>query len=320
MISSRKISIVIPCKGIDEYLLECIRHCLSLDYEDTEILVLTDHPQQDAFEKVRFFATGPIKPAEKRNMGIKNSTGEIIAFIDSDAYPDNDWLTNAIEYFNDEKVGAVGGPNLTPPHDNFRQHIYGEILYSRLGLGSRATGMFSKNSNHECDELPSCNLLVRKSLFFEKEIGFFNTHILTCEDSLLCRKIGNAGYKIIYAMDSIVYHHRRSSLFSFIKQVWIFGRDRATVIRNYYNRKMLGHFLPSLFVLGLILGAVVSYYDDHARSIYFAVILCYLIVTILECVTKKQAKMIFPVFLGIIIMHIMYGLGFIQGLLLRNRI
>lgn len=45
-----------------------------------------------------------------RNIGVKNAAGDIVAFIDDDAIPmDPNWIKNAIRYFENEKVGIVGG-------------------------------------------------------------------------------------------------------------------------------------------------------------------------------------------------------------------
>ena len=52
----------------------------------------------------KIVSTGSITPAAKRNIGIANSIGEICAFIDSDAYPRRDWVSNATKYFNDPRV------------------------------------------------------------------------------------------------------------------------------------------------------------------------------------------------------------------------
>lgn len=45
-----------------------------------------------------------------RNIGVRDAAGEIIAFIDDDAVPqDKKWIENAVHYFQNEKVGFVGG-------------------------------------------------------------------------------------------------------------------------------------------------------------------------------------------------------------------
>jgi len=88
--------------------------------------------------KLRIIPTGKVKPAIKRNMGMKKAKGNIYASIDSDAYPDQDWLKNGIKYFQNEHIGLVGGPNLTPKNANFAEQIGGEILSEPIASGFAA--------------------------------------------------------------------------------------------------------------------------------------------------------------------------------------
>src|SRR3989344_8577635 len=128
-----KISIIIPCKIIDRYTRECIESCLNLDYDNFEILVLSDEiiKHEKWNKKVEIIKTGEIVPAEKRNLGMKiaeKSGADFYAFIDSDAYPKKDWLKRAREHLKNEKVGIVGGPNLTPPQASFWEKVSGYVL------------------------------------------------------------------------------------------------------------------------------------------------------------------------------------------------
>ena len=107
------VSIIIPCKGVDQYTKESIKGCGQLDYPNFEIILLPDY-STDTIEGVKVIATGPVSPGIKRNLGVKNSNGEFCAFIDNDAYPRGDWLTNALKYLEDQEVGGVGGHGLTP--------------------------------------------------------------------------------------------------------------------------------------------------------------------------------------------------------------
>ena len=60
----KKISIIVPFKRLNGYVLECIRHCRSLLYNDFEIILLPDHPVAlppgyDA-ENIRVVASGDV--------------------------------------------------------------------------------------------------------------------------------------------------------------------------------------------------------------------------------------------------------------------
>src|SRR3990170_319393 len=88
-------SIIIPCKSIDTLTLECINGCKQLEYDNYEMIVLPDYGS-NSIAGVKIIPTGEVSPGKKRNIGFENSSGEFIAFIDSDAHPRKDWLKNAI--------------------------------------------------------------------------------------------------------------------------------------------------------------------------------------------------------------------------------
>ena len=229
-----KISIVIPCKTKNRYFDECLKHCLRLDYNNYDIIVLPDNEILLGHEsrRVSVIPTGPVKPGYKRNIAINNSKADIVAFIDSDAYPRRDWLKNALKYFESEDTGVVGGPNLTPPDNTAFQKASGDIMSSPV-----ATGAFSLRYKHDkarmVNELPSCNLLVRKEMI--KKIGNFDTGLLTAEDAKLCFEIKKFGKKIIYAPEVQVFHHRRPLFMPHARQIWIYGRDKAWLIKECFS-------------------------------------------------------------------------------------
>ena len=52
-----------------------------------------------------------------RNIGLKAATGEIIAFIDDDAFVQEGWLRNLLASYKDISIGAVGGRALNNQPD-----------------------------------------------------------------------------------------------------------------------------------------------------------------------------------------------------------
>ncbi len=94
-----KVSIVIPVKGVNKYLTECIDACLELDYPDFEILVFPDKEERIGRKGVRVIPSGDVPPPLKRDLALKHARGEILAFIDDDAYPRKDWLKKAMVHF-----------------------------------------------------------------------------------------------------------------------------------------------------------------------------------------------------------------------------
>ena len=98
---SPEVSVIVPCRAIDRYTEECVEKCLNNpDYKNVEIIVLPDKKDNPGIKdnRVKIIPTGEKTPGAKRNIGIENSHGNIVAFIDSDAYPEGDWLKNAMGY------------------------------------------------------------------------------------------------------------------------------------------------------------------------------------------------------------------------------
>ena len=85
------VSVIIPCRTTGAELDQCLDALERVDYPHVEILVITDEPTGDVRDSVRYLASGPVGPADKRDQGAGASNGEILAFIDDDAYPDRMW-------------------------------------------------------------------------------------------------------------------------------------------------------------------------------------------------------------------------------------
>jgi cellulose synthase/poly-beta-1,6-N-acetylglucosamine synthase-like glycosyltransferase len=312
------VSIIIPCKEIDDYTIECVNHCKKLEYDNYEIILLPDNNPDNLTQDLKGIAivpTGNSTPGKKRNIGIKYAKGEICAFIDSDARPEKNWLKNALPYFNNPEVAAVGGPGITPPEDSLMQKASGYILSSFIvgGLSSRY-----KNTGDvkESDDIHSCNFIARKSIV--EEIGW-NEKYWPGEDSLMCLEIKKQGKKIVEAPNVIVYHHRRPLFKAHLKQISRFGLHRGFFAKKYpENSLKLTYFLPSLLILFLAFGAIISYFYPTFRAIYFSLLLAYLTLTLVNAYLAKDIKLLFPVWVGTILTHITYGTYFLIGLAKRE--
>jgi cellulose synthase/poly-beta-1,6-N-acetylglucosamine synthase-like glycosyltransferase len=314
IVMNPKVSIIIPCRKFDHYVEECIKHCMQLDYENYEIILLPDDTL-GKIEGVKVIPTGSATPGAKRNIGVANSVGEICAFIDSDARPEKSWLKNAIPYFNNPEVAAVGGPGLTPPEDSLMQKASGYILSSFMvaGLSSRYRRV---DKARESDDIHSCNFIARKSII--EKIGW-NEKYWPGEDTLMCLEIKNLGKKIIDAPNVIVYHHRRPLFMAHLKQISGFGLHRGFFAKKYpKNSLKLTYFLPSLLVLFLVLGGTISYFSSTFRIPFISLLLVYLTLTFANAAFSKDIKLFFPAWIGTILTHLTYGIYFLVGLTKRE--
>src|SRR3990167_2922982 len=109
------ISIVIPNYN-GRHLLEVNLPRVIKNAKGCEIIVVDDASNDDS---VSFLKKNykDIKLIEKKNnsgfsstvnLGVGNAKGELVVLLNSDAYPEKNFLDNLIGYFNDPKVFAVG--------------------------------------------------------------------------------------------------------------------------------------------------------------------------------------------------------------------
>jgi len=311
MPESPLVSIIIPCREMDDFAKECVRHCKHLDYGNREIILLPD----DALEGVngvKIIATGPVTPGAKRNIGIANSDGEICAFIDSDAFPRRDWLSNAVKYFEDPQVAAVGGPGVTPKNDDIMQKASGYVLSSFMvgNLSSR----YKAERSIESDDIHSCNFIARKSVLIAA--GGWNEKYWPGEDTLICLAIKKLGKKLVEASDVVVHHHRRPLFRKHLKQVLRFGLHRGFFAKKFHgNSFKLTYFVPSMLVLSLFAGVFASLINSFLMNVLLLTVAMYLILGLIATsLNVKEAKLVLPVWLGIIATHVVYGVSFLVGL------
>ena len=306
------VSIIIPCKIIDDYTRECIKHCKQLNYDCYEIILLPDD-SQETIDDVEIIVTGSVSPGRKRNIGVENSRGKLCAFIDSDAYPRNDWLINAVKYLVNPEVGGVGGPGLTPEEDGLVQKAGGYVLSSFM-VGNLSSRYKAKQS-FESDDIHSCNFIARKSVV--EEAGGWNEQYWPGEDTLMCLAIKKLGKKLIESADVVVYHHRRSLFRPHLKQVSRFGEHRGFFAKKFpANSLKPTYFFPSLLVLSLSVGVMLSFLFSFLAYIVALGVIAYLVLSLVAAALQvKKARLVFLVWMGIIVTHIVYGMSFLSGLI-----
>ena len=315
-----KFSIIIPVKAINDYIRTAMPHYKAMEYQDYEILIFPDEPTDETFpemgDKVRIIPSGKTGPAEKRDMALEYATGDIIAFIDDDAYPSAKWLTKAAEYLQNSEYGAVGGPAVTAPEDDIWQQASGKTYESKMCSGGD-TYRYLPEKQREVDDLPSVNLIVRAELF--KQIGGYDSNFYPGEDTKLCLDIVNSGFKILYDPEILVYHHRRRMFKQHLKQATNYAKHRGyfAKVLPQTSRKFT-YFVPSLFVLGLILGPILGAFLPFVWYIYGGVLLLYFV--LLACSIHNAGS--FAVWgltmLGIFCTHVGYGVKFVRGLLSKE--
>ncbi|MFC1805089.1 glycosyltransferase, partial [Candidatus Omnitrophota bacterium] len=319
------VSIIIAVKTRGKNLEDCVSKCLALDYPDFEIIILPDKgtvPVESIAGDIKgtvplkVIPTGAVSPAKKRDIAMEHAKGEILAFIDDDAYPQADWLKEAMKNFSDPRVAAVGGPAVTPKEDDSMQQASGAV-YSNLLVSAKHVLRYLPLKRQEVDDYPSCNFFVRKSVL--QELGGFQTDFWPGEDTKLCLDITKRLLKkIIYDPKTLVFHHRRPLFLAHLKQVASYALHRGYFVKRFpETSRRFSYFVPTLFLLYVAVGAIFSMLSVPVRSIYLAGIFFYLFTALLSSISSKL-RLIPLVFAGVILTHLTYGAYFLKGIISRR--
>ncbi len=323
------VSVVIACPSGSWMLDECLAALAEQTYRDFEVIVLPDDSAIGSESRpypLTVLPTGKVRPAEKRNLGIQAAKGDVVAFIDDDAFPEAHWIENAVKYFGDPEIGGVGGPGVTPSGDGFLAQAGGRVYENISVSGSYRYRYVGGRVLRDVDDYPSCNLFVRTDLL--RSFGGYRTDFWPGEDTLLCRSIVcDAKKRIVYDPWTIVYHHRRRLFGPHLRQLGRYGFHRGYFVKRFPENSLhLSYFVPTaflLYVVTLVAAWGSSPFWPVTQSAMMTAVLAlwlyslpmalYLLLTVLSTCALNPV-MWFVTWLGVFSSHLWYGLRFVQGL------
>lgn len=324
------ISVIIPVKKLSYYLIfECLPKLDAQTFEKYEVIVLSDYPNYydktllKKYNWLTIIYTKNKKPGEKRNIGIKHSKGEYIAFIDDDAYPPKSWLKKAYSFLRDNKNLVVCGPGILPENALLWEKIFDEG-FAILGSGFFVY-RFKKRKARFVNDYPFMNFFINKNLFINT--GGIQKKYWPGEDSKLCNKlVYEKKVKILYDPSLYIFHHRRNTMHAFFKQHVNYGIHRGTFfIHGDKNSKRIIYIIPSLFTLYLLLLSIYATYIlftplVKTPSFFYIFVIPFQLYFVLQAYTffsslynTKSVKLAFAGIITIFLIHIVYGVSFIKG-------
>ncbi|MCP4753798.1 MAG: mycofactocin system glycosyltransferase [Proteobacteria bacterium] len=239
------VSIIIPIRNRPDEIRACLGSLEQLDYpgDKLEIIVVDDASIDHTPEVVKEFPVDLIQLEENRqasycrNLAARKASGEVLAFIDSDCTASPSWLRELLPAFRDPSVGAVGGL-VDSGFDEKALDRY-EKAKSSLNMGKR---FMRTQKNDRFFYVPSCNLLVRKTVFFE--LGGFNEDLTVGEDVDFCWRMQDAGRVLEYQPLGRVYHKHRNRLGDFCRRRFDYGGSEPLLHKLHPARSKELYFPP----------------------------------------------------------------------------
>lgn len=237
------------------YLHEAIESVLNQNYKNFELIIVDDGSNDNTKSQIESYLQSPnVKYiyqenkglAAARNLGIKNSKGEFICFLDDDDIWKPEKLQKQIDFFEknkDDKTGMVftsielineRGIKIGIQSHIARGDVYKELLFENLV------------------DSPS-SVMIKKEVF--DKIGIFKEHMRSAEDRELWIRIAKK-YHIYSINEHLVsyrihsnkmsVHHKKMEFYTFAAIYYALEDDKYIdedlVYNNLYQKFAKKHF------------------------------------------------------------------------------
>lgn len=218
-----KVSVIVCSYNGAKTLDRCLASLRKVDYPDYEV-ILVDDGSKDNTQEIAARHPWIVNIQQKntglgiaRNVGAAAAQGEVIAYTDSDCMADPDWLYLMVGTLLSGDFGGVGGPNISPPAENWIQ-----ACVSAAPGGPSHVLLTDVVAEH----IPGCNMAFYKWAF-DKVGGFDPEYRKAGDDVDFCWRLQQEGQVIAFSPSAIVWHYRRFTLQAFRKQQEGYGEAES---------------------------------------------------------------------------------------------
>ena len=221
---SLRVSVVLPCLNEERNLPRVLGALLAQDLpsELYEVVVVdggsTDRSVEIAESKGVRVIRAPRGVSVQRNHGAAETTGQVLAFLDSDCVAPTDWLSRGLHMVEGQGAALAGGPALAPDGSGWIAKAWD-------------THMVTRQQRLVDDDDERFRLITTQNLFIRREVfegvGGFDVSLVSGEDFFLCLQVADRGMPVGFDMEMTVAHlgvpHSATAFFR--EQVWHSNRE-----------------------------------------------------------------------------------------------
>jgi len=252
-------SIIISNYNGREHLLEFFESLEKISYKNFEIIFIDNNSSDDSvdFIKKNYNYVKIIQNKKDygfsgaNNIAARYATGKYLIFLNIDTVVDRNWLIELIKVAEtSEDIGIVVGKELYY-HErtiiNFAGFSSDKYLkHHRIGYNERDCEMYNKN--RITFFASGASFLIKREVY--QKIGLFeDLYYAFYEDLDLSWRTWLAGYKIIYAPKSFIYHKTGAILGrKNPRKTYLIERNKLRTLLKNYELKTIIKILPIYFV------------------------------------------------------------------------
>jgi len=204
-VDKHRVSVILLTKNSALTVQKSIESILLQTHRPDEVVVIDGNSCDGTLELVKKY---PVKLVTEpglgfgyaRNLGVKNASGDIVFFLDSDCYAEPYWIENALHHLNSnlEIVGVTGQTRLWNTESAIARFL--------AHVGGRTS---MPHERRFVKIAPTMNLALRREVI--DDVGGFDETMIRCEDTDLTYKISQK-HKILYAPNVMIWFRGSSNL------------------------------------------------------------------------------------------------------------
>ena len=278
MENTPKVSIIVPCYNVENYLEDCINSLLRQTFKNIEIICVNDGSADNTLKILENFRNkdNSIKIINKengglssaRNAGVQKAEGDFITFIDSDDWVDDNYIEKLYNAAinNDCDIAISGMIRKRPKHQKYRLHFDEEKIYDnlqdivdvcRIPACCYACGKLFKKSLIE-------NSPFKSGVYFEDVLWIPNilkaaNRLVTVPDTYYYYRVNNNS--IVKTVQSIKKQHdsytAKSAIVKFFNENELLLSKKAQLITKYIK-----------YILGVPVLKVKEYKDTETTLLF----------------------------------------------------
>ncbi|HEY4284222.1 MAG TPA: glycosyltransferase, partial [Chthoniobacterales bacterium] len=217
------VSVIVCSYNGGKTLAACLESLGKINYPRYEIILVDDGSTDDTakiaerFPNVRYIHQTNHGLSFARNTGAWAAKGEVLAYTDSDCMVDTDWLYYLIGALLSDNFAGVGGPNVSPPAQNWIQACV---------AGAPGGPSHVLLTDTIAEHIPGCNMAFYRWAF--ENVGGFDVEYRKAGDDVdFCWRLQQSGCVIGFSATAIVWHHRRFTLRAFFNQQKGYGEAES---------------------------------------------------------------------------------------------
>ncbi len=266
-----RVSVVVCTYNAERTLAPCLDSLAKLNYPDYEVIVVNDGSTDSSlaiaerYNYCRIISQPNKGLSVARNVGAEASTGEIVAYTDSDCVADPDWLNYLVAKMEVSDLSACGGPNFPPPEESL---VPAAVAVSPGG----PTHVLL--ADDVAEHIAGCNMAFRREALLRLG-GFDPIYRAAGDDVDICWRFQDAGYTIGFSPAAVVWHFRRNTVKAYIGQQRGYGKAEALVYSKHPIRfnlfgqaKWLGRIYGDLSAALLLSRRPVIYSGVFGRGMF----------------------------------------------------